>query len=304
MMDTLQKNRLQELADNPIQWQCPLREYTSFGVGGPAEALVTVESSKELQQLIHFFAEENIAWRVIGRGTNILVKDSGFEGAALVLSGDFKKINVEEREHAVVIQAGAGHSLSKLSSMCLESGYTGLEFAIGIPGSVGGAVSMNAGAWGGSIADILLELELVTATTIENYQHEQLQFDYRTLIIPNREVYAITSATVVLQRKDPEEIRATCHDYLEKRRQTQPSGFGNAGSFFKNPQGDSAGRLIDLSGLKGVKVGDAEVSTKHANFIINRGRASAEDILQLMDLVIGKVYRQTGIRLEPEVKIW
>jgi UDP-N-acetylmuramate dehydrogenase len=303
-MNTLQKERLQALVEKAIQWDCPLREYTSFGIGGPAQALVSVENCKELQHVLYFLNEENILWRVIGRGTNILVKDQGFEGVALLLSGEFMKFSFDQHEECAVLKAGAGHSLSKLSSMCIDEGYTGLEFAIGIPGSVGGAVIMNAGAWGGEIADALLEIELQTASAARTCRQEDLQFGYRTSRIVSEEAFVISSATFALRRGERERIRSKCREYLDKRKKSQPAGHGNAGSFFKNPQGDSAGRLIDASGMKGITVGGAEISKKHANFIINRGGASADDIVQLMELVIDTVYRDSGIRLEPEVQIW
>ncbi len=303
-MNTLQKERLQSLVGKAIQWNCPLRDYTSFGIGGPADALVIVENSKELQQVLHFFDEEKVLWRIIGRGTNILVKDDGFAGAALLLSGDFKEVRFAEQEDGIVLTAGAGHSLSKLSSICMEKGYSGLEFAIGIPGSVGGAVIMNAGAWGGAIADVLFEIQLQTSRLARTYCNEEMKFGYRSSHISEKETFVISAASFTLRRDEREKIRSKCQSYLDRRRESQPVGYGNAGSFFKNPQGDSAGRLIDASGMKGVCIGDAEISTKHANFIINRGRASADDIVQLMELVIDTVYRDSGIRLEPEVQIW
>lgn len=303
-MNTLQKERLQTLVGKTIQWDCPLRAYTSFSIGGPAEALVTVENCKELQHVLHFCSEETINCRVIGRGTNILVKDEGFDGVVLVLAGEFNKVRIEAHKDSILLAVGAGLSLSKLSSICMEEGYTGLEFAIGIPGSVGGAVIMNAGAWGGAIADVVLEIELQTATEAKKIRKENLPFGYRTSNIPCQETFVISSATFALCRGDREIIRSKGRSYLDKRKQSQPAGHGNAGSFFKNPEGDSAGRLIEASGMKGVCVGDAEISTKHANFIINRGSASADDIVQLMKLVIDTVYRDSGIRLEPEVQIW
>jgi len=303
-MNALQKKRLQSLLDKAVQWDCPLKGYTSFGIGGPAKALVIVENRKELQQVLHFFNEEKILWRVLGRGTNILIEDKGFAGAVLLLSGEFKELRIDEQKDGILLHAGAGHSLSKLSSRCMEDGFTGLEFAIGIPGSVGGAVIMNAGAWGGAISDAIFELELQTAVEATVYRKEDVQFGYRTSNIPSEEAFVISSATFSLRRGVREKICSKCRSYLDERKKSQPAGHGNAGSFFKNPQGDSAGRLIDASGMKGACVGDAEISSKHANFIINRGNASATDIIQLMELVIATVYRDSGIRLEPEVQIW
>ena len=303
-MNTLQRERLQSLVNRAIEWDCPLREYTSFGIGGPAEALVNIENLMELQRVLHLCSKENISCRVMGRGTNILIKDEGLSGVVLLLVDEFKKVKTEERKESIVLEVGAGHSFSALSSMCMEQGYSGLEFAIGIPGSIGGAVIMNAGAWGGSIADAVLEIELQTAGGAKKICKEDLHFGYRSSKIDVQSPFVISSVTLALHRGDIETMRAQCRGYLEKRRNSQPAGPGNAGSFFKNPKGDSAGRLIDASGMKGVSVGDAEISIKHANFIINRGSASAGDIIQLMERVIDKVYRDSGIRLEPEVQIW
>lgn len=303
-MNALQKSGLEALVSQAVEWDCPLSNYTSFGIGGPAEALVKVADQEELQQLIKFVQEEKIPWRVLGRGSNILVRDEGFAGIAIILSGEFKKTRVETRGDGVALKVGAGHSLSKLSAMCMDQGFSGLEFACGIPGSVGGAVMMNAGAWGGEIADVLIELELVGSSGKVSYKKEELQFGYRSFSAPGDQDLVISSATFALNKGEPEEIRQLCRKYLDKRRDIQPAGGKNAGSMFKNPQGDSAGRLIDACGLKGEKVGGAEISVKHANFIVNRGDASAADVLQLMELIVDTVYRQNGIRLEPEVKVW
>lgn len=302
-MNQNQKNKLQRLLRTPVRWDCPLKDYTSFRIGGPAEALVSVENRGEMVSLLKFIDEERLSWRVIGRGTNLLVRDDGYKGIAIILAGDFLHYRADEKENDIVLQAGAGYSLTRLSSHCAEKGYGGMEFAIGIPGTVGGAVAMNAGAWGGSMADVLQSVELATSKGLKLYEKKDVSLGYRTFGVLNEDVYVILSATLTLQYEDPALLRQTCRTHTKKRRQSQPTGLGNAGSVFKNPAGDSAARLIDSCGLKGRRVGDAEVSKKHANFIVNHGEAKAADVLQLIAEIQETVRRDSGVSLEPEVHL-
>ncbi len=301
-MNELQKNELRALLKHSVQWNCPLRSYTSFGIGGPADALVRVESVRELEKLFLFLVENQLNWRVIGRGTNLLVRDEGFAGIAIVLTGDFKEYECEVGQDAVYLKAGAGCSLTRLSGECAAQGFSGLEFTVGIPGTLGGAIFMNAGAWGGSISDVLLSLDVVNREGRKTYERDQLSFSYRkadTLA----EHCVVVGAVLRLCQKKREEVEAVCRGYREKRNQLQPGGYGSAGSIFKNPEGHSAGRLIEVSGLKGMMIGDAQVSEKHANFIINRGMASAGDVLNLIAHIQEKVEKDSGIKLDPEVHI-
>lgn len=303
-MDDKCKNILQDLVSTAVQWDCPLSEYTSFGIGGPAEALVKVATMDELLGVLEFAGEHKIPWRVIGRGTNLLVKDEGCPGIALVLVGDFKSYFLEEQDNTVRLTIGAGFSLTRLSSLCVERGLAGLEFAAGIPGTVGGAVLMNAGAWGGAMADILQSVELVSAGKVREYSRSDLKFGYRNFCIEGESAFIITSVVLNLSKTEPQRLRQICLEYQSRRKKSQPSGRGSAGSIFKNPEGDSAGRLIEACGLKGEKRGDAEVSTQHANFIINNGQATAENVLQLMEKIQNTVHEKHGILLEPEVHVW
>lgn len=303
-MDDKCKKILQDLVSTSVQWDCPLSDYTSFGIGGPAEALVKVTTIDELLRVLHFAGEHKIPWRVIGRGTNLLVKDKGCPGLALMLVGDFNRYYLEEQGNTVRLTVGAGYSLARLSSLCVEGGLAGMEFAVGIPGTVGGAVLMNAGAWGGDMADILQSVELVSAGKIREYNGAELQLGYRSFGVEGESAFIITSAVLNLSKTEPQQLRQVYLEYQNRRKKSQPFGRGCAGSIFKNPEGDSAGRLIEACGLKGEKRGDAEVSTQHANFIINCGQATAENVLQLMEKIQNTVHEKYGVLLEPEVHVW
>jgi UDP-N-acetylmuramate dehydrogenase len=288
----------------PVQWSCSLKKHTSFNIGGPAEALVQVESAEELLSLLRFFRKNEVHWRVIGRGTNLLVRDEGYAGVIVILCGGLEAVAFTARNERDLVEVGAGYGLTKLSMVCGASGFSGLEFAMGIPGSIGGAVVMNAGAWGKSMADVLVEVTLMTAEGLRIYGETDLRFSYRNwLNRPDNEESVVTSAKIALSRKDAEEIRKTCSLYRDKRTAVQPTGTANAGSIFRNPPGDSAGRLIEASGLKEMKMGGAQVSAKHANFIINTGNATAAEVLGLMAFIQNKVQQDSGIFLEPEVHI-
>ena len=178
-MDTFLKDALSRLAGNPIRWNCPLSGYTSFSIGGPAEALITVEGSGELQDLLSFFRENDLPWRVIGRGTNLLVSDSGFDGVIVVLGGGFMGIGFEDDGTSVRVRVGGGCGLTRLSGWCIKNGLSGLEFACGIPGTVGGAVVMNAGAWGNELADVLASVTVMTADGPKEIERRDLHFSYR-----------------------------------------------------------------------------------------------------------------------------
>jgi UDP-N-acetylmuramate dehydrogenase len=325
---------LASLTGSPVLWDCPLREYTSFAIGGPAMALVTVEKLAELQRVLVFLEEQKIPWRMIGRGTNLLVNDRGFAGVILILGKGFGAIgevgtrfdpeppapeNVGTDSPppvgGPVLRVGAGCSLARLVGWCTDRGLTGLEFAAGIPGTVGGAVIMNAGAWGREMAGVLVSVTVITAAAeIRTLPRAELDFGYRIWHdyaqgLPGlgesrqdggaRPV--VVGVELQLTSGDQGQIRSLCQSYREKRRAKQPAGECSAGSFFKNPQGDAAGRLIEASGLKGVRVGGAMVSPVHANFLVNKGGASAEDVITLMKKVQAAVWKDTGILLEPEV---
>lgn len=302
-----QKEVLEKILSNPVQWDCSMKRYTSFSVGGTADALVRVQNNRELQELLCFLEQDMIGWRVVGKGTNILVRDEGFSGIIILLAGEFETIVEKEskRDTSVILEVGCGCGIGRLGRYCADKGFSGLEFTTGIPGSLGGAVLMNAGAWGKEMASVVKKISLLTRYRIEQLENEDLDFAYRCW--PGFEKYkdkaVIVKTEIKLKKRDAGRIEDECRDLLEKRKKKQPIRFANAGSFFKNPPGDSAGRLIEASGLKGMSVGEAMVSEQHANFLVNRGGATARDILSLMAIVQEKVGKDSGVDLHPEIHI-
>ncbi|MDP3478860.1 MAG: UDP-N-acetylmuramate dehydrogenase [Desulfoprunum sp.] len=296
---------MSHIISGQVEWNCPLSGYTSFAIGGPAEALVTAENKAELAGLLDFFSRRQVAWRVIGKGTNLLIRDEGFAGVIVLLGLEFQQIDfgIQQEDGRTRVSAGGGCGLTRLAMSCMEKGLAGLEFVTGIPGTVGGAVIMNAGAWGSEIASVLKALTVLTLEGERTLQRRDLDFGYRCW----HDFHKLYGRTVVINADfeliadDPEAVRRRCSQLQEKRRTSQPKGKGNAGSFFKNPEGDSAGRLIEASGLKGRQVGGAMISEQHANFLVNRGGATSADVFSLMRLVQEKVKEDSGIELDPEV---
>ena len=289
-----------------VLWDAPLSAWTTFRIGGPADALVTVNETEELQAVLSLCSERATAWSLIGRGSNVLVSDAGFPGIIIVLGDGFKFVGREQSfdDGRVLIRAGAALGLSRLAGWAAEHGLSGLEFAAGIPGSLGGGLVMNAGAWGSDIGSLVHELFLAGKEEMITVPARDLDFGYRRLKDIGRSLsgFVVTGALLELVPGEMLAIEEKMKEFHKYRRERQPVGMANAGSFFKNPAGDSAGRLIETSGLKGLRVGDAEVSEKHGNFFVNRGRATALDMIELMHRVQEAVKRDSGIDLEPEVQ--
>ncbi len=304
-MNRAQQEKLTDLVAQAIHWQSRLDRYTSLAIGGPAEAIVRVDRRQQLQPLLAFLAEENIPWRLIGRGTNLLVRDDGFAGVIITLGKEFKTVVKQAAAAAelVTLQVGAGYSLVRLSRNCMEWGLAGIEFSCGIPGTLGGAVIMNAGAWGSDMSSITDSVTLTTAQGEKRFDRSELDFSYRCwdgfAAYQGRAV--VVEAELTLNKGDAGEIRQCCRELQSRRQKAQSCEYPNAGSFFKNPPNDSAGRLIDSSGLKGTAIGGAMVSAHHGNFLVNRGNATAEDVLKLMKIIQAKVKQDSGVDLEPEV---
>lgn len=289
-----------------ITWNKPMAQYSTLKVGGPAEAIISAANIEDLQRLIHWLHENRINWWIIGRGSNILVPDAGLAGVAIILEGDFSDIEriaaPTAQQYKCLIRAGGGCLLHRVVNYCTTHGLSGLEFAVGIPGSIGGAVVMNAGAWGCEIGDIIESVTLMDSNgKIFMREGKNLGFTYRGWGMAQN--ILLLSATFTLTPGDKEVIKSTCKRFQEQRKKNQPLAEPSAGSFFKNPPEQSAGRLIDEAGLKGYSIGGAKISEKHANFIVNTGNATAADILSLMQVVQDRVFKQFGIRLEPEVHI-
>lgn len=296
-------NDLSRLWKGAIFWDCPMSTYSTLKVGGPAEALIVAEKPDELLGLIRWLEKNRISWQIIGRGSNILVPDEGLPGVVIILGKGFSEIEpIYSGVDRMLVRAGAGGSLAKLVSFCKTVGLTGLEFTVGIPGSVGGAIMMNAGAYGWEIGNLVNSIEIITpAGLVQELTKDKLQFSYRQLAGIDRSI--ISSCTFNLVRESKKTVAAQCREYADRRRRQQPQGVASVGSFFKNPPGQAAGRLIEQAGLKGRKIGGAMISLQHANFIINTGSAAARDFFELMQEVQVKVFERFGIMLEPEVQI-
>lgn len=305
-LSSFQKAALTEVVSSPVLWDAPLAAWTTFRIGGPSDALVTLLDVEELQKVLALCAGEGIVWKLLGRGSNILAPDDGFRGVVIVLGDGFKYIvrHGDTVDGKVVVRAGAAVGFSRLADWCAEQGLSGLEFAAGIPGSVGGAVVMNAGASGCEIGDLVYQLSLAGAEKVKDIPKEKLHFSYRCCDDLGRSESGsvVTAVELLLEQGQTQRIQETISKLRRQRWAKQPVGMPTAGSFFKNPAGTSAGQLIEASGLKGLRIGDAEVSEKHANFFVNRGRATAADVIALMHEVQDRVKETSGITLEPEVQ--
>lgn len=276
-----------------------LSEYTSFKIGGPAAVLVSPANEEEIGAALAIAKRHEVPVFVLGNGTNLLVSDQGYQGMILHIGKNYSSISVEGN----VIRAQAGALLSRTARQAYLHGLTGMEFAAGIPGSLGGAVSMNAGAYGGEMKDILTEVTLMDRSgNIFTLPAEEMDLSYRHSCVFDRELIVL-SATMVLREGDPAAIEARMNELAEARRSKQPLEYPSAGSTFKRPEGYFAGKLIQDAGLKGFAVGGAQVSEKHSGFVINTGGATAADVIQLIKEVQRRVYEDAGVVMEPEVRM-
>jgi len=295
------KGEVLSLPKGEIKPNEPLCEHTYFKIGGPCTALISPLDLNELKKVLDFARKKSVNYFIIGGGCNLLVKDEGFDGFAIRLErNDFSSVRFSQDEACV----GCGMKLSRFCELLAEAGLTGLEFLSGIPGSVGGAVMMNAGGKFGSIGERIEQVKVMdTEGQIQFLTRGDLKFDYRS---SNLEGMIVLEARFSLKRDDERKILRRIKSFRDEKKSKQDLGSPSAGCIFKNPRGTeakSAGELIELSGLKGKTVGGARVSDIHANFIINTGEAKASDVLELMDVVQKKVEADHDIRLEPEVKI-
>ena len=278
----------------------PLSKHTTFKIGGVADTYVKVTSLSKLSTILKECRESDIDYMIIGNGSNILASDDGYRGVVIRLDGDFRKIALVDDD---TVYCGAGATLAALCKFALNNGLSGLEFAWGIPGSVGGAVFMNAGAYGGEMKDVVYSVNHLTKNgNPGRTEKDALQFGYRTSVYRQNNAI-ITGATLKLRKDNPEDIRARMDDYLGRRSSKQPLEYPSAGSVFKRPAGAYAGALIEQCGLKGHSHGGAQVSEKHAGFIINKANANANDVKSLIREVQTKVYDETGFNLECELII-
>ncbi len=277
----------------------PMRDHTTFRIGGHADMLLE-PTAKELPQVIEACLDEDVPYTILGNGSNVLVGDKGIRGVAIIIGKRMSDITVDIKSNIITAEAGA--LLSKTAHLALENALTGMEPLAGIPGSVGGAVLMNAGAYGGEVKDVLLDATIYTSGGVaEVVSASELDLSYRhSAVMGTNQV--ILGARFKLQRGDKDAIQAKMSDFSKRRSDKQPLNFPSAGSTFKRPEGYFAGKLIQDAGLQGYRVGGAEVSTKHAGFVINAEHATAADVRRLMQDVQDKVYKDTGVTLEPEVR--
>lgn len=275
-----------------------MKYHTTFRVGGPAHFFVTPKTEEQLQSVLKLCKETDTPWFILGRGSNLLVSDRGFDGVVIHMQKHWNHYHTEENR----IFAQAGAMMSAVSQEALRNGLTGFEFASGIPGTIGGGLRMNAGAYGGEMKQVVLSAKVMDSNgTVLELSKDELELGYRTSTI-GRNGYIALSCVIELQPGDPDCIRSTMEEMNAKRRQKQPLEYGSAGSTFKRPEGYFAGKLIQDAGLKGFSIGDAQVSEKHAGFVINRGNAKAADIMKLCREVSRRVHEQFGVNLEMEVR--
>lgn len=289
-------------SDNVIK-EADMSSYTTFRIGGIADYVVTPENEEQLAKLLHLIKEESVDFVVIGNGSNILVSDNGFDGIVIQLGDKFSSFVIKDKdESGVYVDVTAGMRLSRLGNELAAGSIEGFEFATGIPGTIGGAVMMNAGAYGGEIKDIIKSARVMDFDgNVKELSRDELELGYRTSIIAKKN-YIVISAVFGLKKGDREKIKSTIKELALKRREKQPLEYPSAGSTFKRPEGYFAAKLIEDAGLKGLSVGGAQVSEKHAGFVINKKDAKAMDVIRLTDEIKEKVYDKFGVKLELEIK--
>lgn len=297
------KKKLSDLQEilpaEQILWDEPMSRHTSFKIGGSADALVMPRSEEELMRVVSYCQGFQLPYYIIGQGTNLLVRDGGVRGVVIKLASPLDSIAFD----GLQVEAGAGATLRDLSWRAMEKGLSGLEFACGIPGSVGGAVCMNAGAYDGEMKDVVVSVRVLNEKGIvEVWDASRINFGYRSSALQGSQSIVL-SATFTLKPDSPEAIRARMEDYDRRRQSRQPLDLPSAGSVFRRPPGRFVGPMIEGLGLKGYRVNDAQVSEKHAGFIVNRGQAKAADVLKLVEIIREKVMEKFQVWLELEIKV-
>ena len=286
------------LGSDNVRLHEPMKKHTTFRIGGPADYYLCHHSTEELQKILQICRENKLEFFILGNGSNLLVSDKGYRGVVIQLWKNFSDIETEDN----TITVKAGTLLSKVAAEALEESLTGMEFASGIPGTMGGAVMMNAGAYGGEMKDIIREVTVLTREgELLTLSKEEMNFGYRTSVVKEKG-YVVISAVLQLRKGDREEIRKVMDELKERRVTKQPLDMPSAGSTFKRPEGYFAGKLIMDAGLRGFSVGGAQISEKHCGFVVNKGDATAADVLGLIGEVQKRVQEKFGVALEPEVK--
>jgi UDP-N-acetylmuramate dehydrogenase len=287
------------IPQNRIIFNEPMKKHTTFKIGGPVDVMVIPQSIEELQNIITACASKQMPYLVFGLGSNILVRDKGYRGIAIKLGNGLKNIRVSADE----IYCEAGIRLSELSRKAADNGLSGLEFAEGIPGSLGGAIVMNAGAYDGEMKNIIFSVQAISPQgQIKNFNGNEMDFSYRHSIFQSNG-FIVISSLMKLKYDNIEVIQNKMRRFARQRREKQPLEFPSAGSIFRRPEGFYVGPMIEKMGLKGYRIGGAEVSIKHAGFIINIGNATANDVLQLIKYIQDKAFQQFGVNLQPEIVI-
>ena len=317
--EMIEKSNL-KIDKEKILYNEPMKKYTTFKVGGPAECLIKISSKKDLKEILKFANENNIQITVLGNGSNVLVQDKGIKGITLIIKiekieienqaenlnnnkGKNKEENSENNNTKVKIKLGAGEKIAKVGIKFSKEGLTGFEEISGIPGTRGGAVRMNAGAHGREMKDVIKTVKCLDYHGNEKtFTNEEMNFGYRTSILKTEKYIAI-EVEIELDKGNSEEIKEKMDMYKEKRKNSQPLEYPSAGSTFKRGEDFITAKLIDEAGLKGTKVGDAEVSRKHGGFIINKGNATASDILELVQIIKNKIYEKYQKKIELEVEV-
>ena len=277
-----------------------LSNHTTFRIGGAAKYFAVPKNEEEIMEAVDFAIVKDLPYYILGKGSNVLFADEGYPGVIIEIGAGMEKV---ERTGDTGIRAQAGVSLSALAAFAAREGLSGLEFAGGIPGTLGGAVTMNAGAYGGEMKDVIVSAKVMDEEgAVQELSCEELQLGYRTSIVQKKQ-FVVLEAEFLLKPGTTEEIQNTMKELNAKRREKQPLEYPSAGSTFKRPEGYFAGKLIEDAGLRGYRVGDAQVSEKHCGFVVNRGKATCVEVLQLIGDVQKTVKEQFGVQLEPEVRI-
>lgn len=279
----------------------PMSKHTSFKIGGPAECFIKVKNIEQLRNILEYAKKENIKLTIIGNGSNILVSDQGIQG--IVLKIDIEKLEEKIEDEKIILTVGSGVKLGALAQKCLKEEITGLEFASGIPGTIGGAIRMNAGAHGSEMKDIVKTVTYMDRNTeIHKITNEQAEFEYRKSLFVNSD-YIILETEIQLKKGKLEEIKEKMEEYANYRKEKQPIEYPSAGSTFKRGKDFITAKLIDECGLKGYQIGGAQISEKHAGFIINKENATAKDVIELMEYTKEQVYNKFGKIIEQEIEI-
>ena len=307
-MDIRIKNAIKKIGGETIHFDVPMSQYTTIRAGGNAEAVYKAMNLEDLRKMVSFLVDEKIPYLPVGKGSNLLVLDGGMDGVVILLGGSFAfivedPVNGDDTKRVEPgLLAGAAISLPRLIAYCTKKGLAGAEFLAGIPGTVGGAIAMNAGSMSGEIKDVVCEVSVLNRKlTIERGDISRLKFQYRGLDLNTGDI--ILNARLNLRSDKPSSVKERVFYNIKQRKKRFPFEIPSAGSVFKNPDGDYAGRLIDLAGLKGKSIGGATISTDHANIIVTKDKVSASDIVELINLTADKVKELFNITLLPEIKI-